>query len=366
MFKVRKIVVVLLACGLLMVSGAMAKDLDTLSGSDEFVKLQHESVERYNKLINGMTSDIQTHYGGAYIDEDLNLVVLLNDIKTNNIISVKQLIGNENTIIKSCEYTYRELVDTINIIVDNMICLMDLGVLIDSVQDNLYNNQVEIFIRDLDDSKINIVKSIIDKPYMVFNNSEKGVETCSDIKGGYEIESNTNGGLSTLGFCAYKSGVEGYVISGHAGDNIGEEFKYNGTIIGDVDVMGYTTITTVDASFVESNGNGTLTDNIVPGDIVGAMLSDLPVGTTIYFYGKNSGIESGQIISNNYAYITGGHLVSDCIRGSFSPVSGDSGGPVYYIGSGGYVLMGVVNTSTGGCTKYENIARKLGITCKTN
>lgn len=80
---------------------------------------------------------------------------------------------------------------------------------------------------------------------------------------GSAIISCDSGAGSTLGFCATRNGVEGYVTAGHSADRIGEEFTYNGTVIGEVPHTAWYQNTTADAGFIRVNTKGTLTNYIM-------------------------------------------------------------------------------------------------------
>lgn len=54
----------------------------------------------------------------------------------------------------------------------------------------------------------------------------------------------------------------------------------------------------------------------------------LPVGATVYSYGKTSGARSGIVTKTGVTVSSGAIYVQDAVQASFSGASGDSGGPV--------------------------------------
>lgn len=237
--------------------------------------------------------------------------------------------------------------------------------------DDIINGVVLIYVRDLTEEKENLIKKVIDKDFMNIQNS-KGqiVEQTTDLKGGYAIKSLDNNLPSTLSFGATKNGIDGVVIAGHAGDFTGEEFSYGGNTIGEVTITTYSSSTTADAAFVETNSSFNVTDNIVSGDIIGGITIDLPVGTMILMYRQVSGFQSGKIISYNFASTVDGVTVTDTVLADYTHVGGDSGGPIYIRELNNlYSIIGnhrgdSLSTGHAIYSKYENIASELGITVK--
>lgn len=343
----------------------------------EILEEQKISIKKYNKILSGLkekdNSKYYKYYGGAYIGDEGELVVLLTKVSSENISKVKNLSGDDSIEIKQCKYSYSELLEVISKINNNIDSLYEQGIIIDEMYDDIWANKVIISICDLDVNKEKVVRKVINKDFMEFINSEGGLkEESVDIKGGYRIVSDDNYATSTLSFCATRNGVDGYVIAGHSGNNICEEFKYNGNIIGEVTDTAYYNNSTADAAFVEANNYGNLTDEVIPGDIVGALTTDLPVGTTITMYGTYSGLENGTILSYNYSATINGITIKDTVKASYDSTSGDSGGPVLlYEGSyGGESRYSIVGNHRGASqynafySKYKNIANELNISAK--
>lgn len=303
--------------------------------------------------------------------------ILLTDCSEENLSEFRNFAGDQNIKFEKCKYSYKALMNCIDSIVTNIDALNKQGVEIDELYEDVWKNKVIVSIRDLDAEKESSVRKLVNVEFIECKNSDGIVmEPSSDIEGGYAITSTDNYASSTIGFCATRYGVEGYVIAGHAGDFVGEKFKYNGVIIGEVTDTAYYDNSFADAAFLEANSNGNTTDNVVPGDVIGGRSTDLPVGTTIYMYGKKSGLESGTILSNYHIIKYDNIDIIDCVKASYDSEEGDSGGPVLlyegsYGGESQYTVLGVHSgNATDGSystySKYCNIEDELHISVITN
>lgn len=97
----------------------MSEDIDV-----EFTENQIESIQQYRSLLDGFNKEAKTrmldeqvyddNYGGAYIDNEGKLVVLLVKNDEESIESIEEGTGNENIKIEICEYSFNEMLQVIS------------------------------------------------------------------------------------------------------------------------------------------------------------------------------------------------------------------------------------------------------------
>lgn len=291
---------------------------------------------------------------------------------------IREYTEDNAVLIKTCRYSYNELMEVIDKLNGELLNLAEQDVLVDEMYDNVYLNRVIIRVRNLDDKKEQIIRDIIDSGCMEFQNSEQGAVLQEGLCGGSTIVSCDSGLACTLGFCATRNGVEGYVVAGHSADRIGEEFTYNGTVIGEVTHTAWYQNTTADAGFIKANTEGTLTNYIVGYRCIAATGYEYPYGTQISMYGHASGFQRGTIESYHSSYgeflLPGQYVTIDHVRATYKSNPGDSGAPVFfYEGNYGGVslctLIGIHSSrnleSKAHFAKYDNIVEVLGVTAVT-
>lgn len=356
---------------------------------EQFYRTQSASVKKYNKMLEKITVNpgargslrrYEESYGGSYIDENGELVVLLTENVYKNRKMIREYTEDNTILIKTCQYSYNELMEVIDTLNGELLNLSEQDVLIDEMYDNVYLNRVIIRVRNLDDKKEQIIREIIDSGCMEFQNSEQGAVLQEGLCGGSRIVSCDSGVGSTLGFCATRDGVEGYVTAGHSADRIGEEFTYNGTVIGEVTHTAWYENTTADAGFIKANTQGTLTNYIMGYRCIAATGYEYPYGTQISMYGQASGLQRGMIYSYHTSRfeVKGQYATIDHVRADYSSRDGDSGAPVFlYEGNYGGVsictLLGIHSAYTDEhngkeyvqFAKYSNIVEVLGVTAIT-
>ncbi|HZK61590.1 MAG TPA: hypothetical protein VFC41_05895 [Anaerovoracaceae bacterium] len=166
------------------------------------------------------------------------------------------------------------------------------------------------------------------------------------IIGGIQVQYVKSGTTyqSTLGFAAKDaSGTKGYVIARHAGNSIGLQI-YQPTVsffnkAGTVSKLGGNY---ADASFVPYSD---VEATIHLGATTTAPVKDYkdPVaGWKIYKSGITTGITSGYTIEKvDQVTQSGGWVLYDQWRADYDSSSGDSGSPVYHIGSTGREIVGI-------------------------
>lgn len=406
MKKIFRLITCFSLCLILMVSACPSSNVtvkameDVISVEDidvGFCEKQADSIEEYQQMLAAFNSESKArmsgeqvydeNYGGAYIDKEGELVVLLVDCSKDKIVDIKEDADNSSLKIEKCEHSFNELLSVISIISDNIISLSSRGINIVEMYEDVYNNCVKIAVENLDEEKEAEIRAIIDSPCMeIYEAETKVVETAgTDIKGGYGITSMDNGATSTIGFCAKRNGVQGFVIAGHAGNFVGETFTYSGTTLGRVSATAYYNNSTADAAFVTKGAsvNTTAYINAYTCYYVGDSISDYPVGALVYKYGASSQLTNGHIMSNSYRtqLDTDGDGDIDIVFPSqttadFKSINGDSGGAVFMVkdvvnGRITCKLLGVqscivTNSSTGNFlysvfSRYDEIVKKLNV-----
>lgn len=294
---------------------------------------------------------------------------------------IKEYTSNDEIIIETCQYSYNELNNVIDLINDNLEVLQEREAGISSMYRRVRDNCVYINVRNLTEYKEAEIRKIVDTPFMIIQNTEEINEYQDNMKGGYEIKNNSTSSTATLGFCAIKNGVEGYVTASHFCRSIGQQISYNGTVIGTVTQSGYYPNTYADASFITANSAATPT-NMIMSDYycTAASVIEHPEDTAIFMYGKVSGLCAGTIYSYNHTYVPYDstlYTITNHGLANYTSASGDSGAPLfiyngYYNNQHTCTLIGIHSATaraTSPATKvfvpYANIVELLNVTALT-
>ena len=148
-------------------------------------------LNSFNSRNHARTTQEQVYddnYGGAYIDDSGELVVLLVENDTSDVARIQQDTGNSGIKTESCEYSYNDLVLVITTINENLDYLSNNGIYITEMYEDVYDNRVKIGVLDLSSEKENLIRKIINLPYMEFFCADKcSVPTAITVEGGDEI-----------------------------------------------------------------------------------------------------------------------------------------------------------------------------------
>lgn len=365
--------------------------------TEEFFRTQTESIIQYNQLLNKLKSQTWSRggktiyeqcYGGAYLNDDGELVVLLSNNTYANRERMKEYTDNPDILLETCTYSYNELQSVINSIRSSHTELKEIGAGISSMYIDVINNRVVINVQNLNAYKESEIRKVIDSSCMVIQNTEEvfelqeGVSQIS-VNPGSELINLSTSKKATFGFAATRNGVQGYVTAGHFGKAVGQQISYNGSVIGTVTRTGWTENTYADAAFIESNGVAVPSTAFLGGYHCTATLTptiDFPVNTVIYMYGKISGLQSGKLNSYTYDYIPLNpeyYTVTDHVIADYKSAEGDSGAPIFiYTGwNNGRHTCTLIGIHSAGAkpkdpgtaifAKYGNIATLLNITAIT-
>lgn len=366
--------------------------------TEEFYRTQAESVRQYNQLLDGFRSRSRSAsqaavydecFGGAYLDDNGELVVLLTGNIDTKRAQVQEYTVNPEIMIKACRYSYDELNRVMSVMNENLGELWDRGINISSMYTDIMNNCVVIKLRGAEGDAEAEIRKLVDTGCIVFQTTDEVIEyqeddSQPDMKGGYALHNVDRGKNATLGFCATRNGKKGYVTAGHFCPSIGQQVSYNGTVIGTVKQSGYYPNTYADAAFIESNGAANPTNMIMGYQCFSASTYEYPQNTSILMYGIASGLQQGTIYSYNYTYVPytpGEYTSTDHVLATYTSQNSDSGGPVFfyegnYGGQSACSLLGVHsakariedspgNKCSSSFAKYGNIATMLNVTAIT-
>ncbi len=115
-------------------------------------------------------------FGGAYIDDNGLLNIMVVDADKKELDTIRSVIGEKGYAVSSCTYSYAELIKMIGRVSESIPAIMNAGVLISSVGEDVKNNCVVIGIEGCTKEDENKVRAIIDAPYITFVNEERAVE----------------------------------------------------------------------------------------------------------------------------------------------------------------------------------------------
>lgn len=365
--------------------------------TEKFFRTQTESIIKYNQLLNGLKSQTWSVngktvysecYGGAYLNDDGELVVLLSKNTHANRERVKEYTSEPNLITETCTYSYNELQSTIDVLRKYRTELKENGVTISSMYVDVLSNCVVVNVREFNEKKENEIRKYVDSGCLVIQNAEEIFETQDsssqiNVNPGSEIRNLSTSKTATFGFPATRNGVLGYVTAGHFGKAVGQQISYNGTVIGSVTRTGWTENSYADAAFIQSNGAAVPSTAFLGGYHCTATLTptiDFPLNTVIYMYGKVSGLQSGVLRNYTFdyeSYNPEDYFVMDHAIADYDSENGDSGAPIFIYtgwnnGRNTCTLIGIHTAAakendpgTAVFAKYGNIATLLNITAVT-
>lgn len=183
---IKKIISFILVCVFIISAGnSVARAQNNRTAHDDtFFKTQYSSIEKYNKLLDKFKQNrtiegkkgalyYDDYYGGSYINDSGELVVLLTNNTDKNKAKIKDYTNDVNMTTKQCTYSYNQLMEVINTINNNIDYLNKNGVILDEMYDDVWSNKVIIAIRDLNNEKEKVIRGIIDRDFMVIKSSDK-------------------------------------------------------------------------------------------------------------------------------------------------------------------------------------------------
>ena len=297
------------------------------------------------RSVNKEDYDYPDYYGGSYVDDQGKLVVLVSsdNIEKYRQNFVRRTQSNE-IILKSCEYSFKDLLTTIDEIKKSG---EQKALMIDDLQLVSYGvdaqkNKVVVAMIDCNDQKIAKFKSeIMDSPIIIFEHADSyPLVESYPIQPGEEIRpgSTYSAAHGSIGYRAKdRSGNKGIVVSGHVIPNGGSLFYNNQQIGVCVDYMQGSSI---DAAFCQITNSFYEPSNVtIYGNVsLYANVSLLFQGQVAYKEGyvtnktngvvqkTNLNVKFKQMIApNQFRYFELSNITSTRYKSD----EGDSGGIVY-------------------------------------
>ena len=328
----------------------------------------------YEFLMDNYDNSYPNYYGGMYITEDSNNVIL--QIIKNNIPSdnkneykkYKELISFDDSII--IEYVDNDFnsLDEVN---NNIIKYFSS----DKVEyKNLIGNYVDVYtnkvIVEIDkntkETQNQFKELVIDSDLITFVEKEGRNEDALNAGSGIKTKGVDNN--CSMGFRAKINGNVGYITAGHCYDGTGESStggtvthrQYSGSV--DAAFVKKTNILTFLYNTLTYQGGGITQLNTI------GLCPFLSSGTAVARSGVSSQYRAGTVTNNNYSGYWGTTYFTNLVATNVYVLGGDSGGPVFFPTNtdGGATLIGVVkgkittNDYSMFFTKEENVASAFG------
>lgn len=324
-----------------------------------------EANEQYQRLLNNLSEDAnagigrsasQDYYGGAYINDDGNLVVCVTDDYSVNSNTIQTYTGNDDIIIETVDYTYAALeqeqaritevyeamrVESATKVADSSKSIVssateDLFASIRSTYIDEEKNIIVVEIENLTAAKIALFQEVFsDKDFVKFAEGYTNTTT-ADWNPGKKIYKSTGGWLST-GYPVYFTNSDGdlergFVTAGHGYEKGDIVYRSSGgknelgvciasAFSGDTDAaLIQITSSSYDISEVTYYDDTTLSSNSY----------SLPAqGSTIYKEGAKTQCTSGTVSSRSVTVYYSDATVSDMLKTTALNLGGDSGGVAY-------------------------------------
>lgn len=336
-------------------------------GTDDTQRLSNEieANEQYQRLLDNLSKDasssvgriaLSDYYGGAYINDDGNLVVCVTDDYDVKSAAIQAYTGNEQIITERVKYTYATLEQEQARLTEVYEAMRvasatkeadpskspvssaaeDLFASICSTYIDEEKNIIVVEIENLTTDKIALFQILFsDKDFVEFTEGYTNTTT-ADWNPGRKIYKSTGGWLST-GYPVYFTNSNGnlergFVTAGHGYEEGDIVYRsYGGTnelgvcvasaFSGDTDAaLIQITSSSYDISEVTYYDDTTLSSNSY----------SLPAqGSTIYKEGAKTQCTSGTVSSRSVTVYYADATVSDMLKTTALNLGGDSGGVAY-------------------------------------
>lgn len=377
---------------------SLSNEVNFLQDNEE--KKAAEKFQEVQAVLGEKEKDnVLQSYGGCYIDDDANLVIMTNDKK-----ELKREGILADCYIK-CNYSYEDLNNTykeLNEMADRFTALRQKGILSKNEEDVLNSisnffvsvekNRVVVTLVDINNSKsIEQIRSYVTKPSILYFKQGSRVEgQVTKIKLGQRVWIDNDPGSGYLsglsvGIKAYYINskgdkVHGFITAGHGTKKVGNYVYIRNNVsdkaIGKVAKRKRSG--KVDASFVKvtnsnysasrivyySNSKGGTTGGVTISKKLYTYLYDGAVGTTVYKAGASTFLTKGKLVSDSATAFYKDVTLKDLYLMDYKSAPGDSGGVVYFKDEDGYQYLGI-HQGSAGTTKYvvkwQNIDNSWGI-----
>jgi hypothetical protein len=336
--------------------------------------IQSYGLEEYNNLLNSFKSapmpsaepsNYPGYYGGAYINKDNKLAILVLGNPEDHREEFVKRCGTKDIVLEKCNYSFADLLKQIDRILVFQRENKNHNILGYALRDN--ENLIEVRLDEFNENRIKEFQNKVSNSKMFrFVKGDKIIpQQSTSVNPGARV-TNSLGAGSTMGF-RVKYGVKNCaIITGHSFVKY-ENVSYGSTIIGScVESVPYGII---DAAIVEFNifyqPTNTLNCN---GITLSTLLRNVGVGGAVNLCGQASGLLSG-IVSSTNAQVSGPYgNIDDVVEVMYTSQGGDSGGPVYSVWGGTNYTTGThIGSSTlvpgrAYYAKFGNIVSVLGVT----
>lgn len=323
----------------------------------------------YNRLMNsfsrnlsGTEYDFPDYYGGAYIDQNNNLVLnVIGDLeRCKNAISLR--IDDSSVQYKPVSVSYNELRGIINSVVkfkkENP--SDDLAANISAWGIDQTTNKVRIYLKNPTSTKMLSFKEKISASNAVQFLTARGL-TVDDatIYAGNPIDNGT------AGYRAKKGSKEGMVTAGHV-VSLNSFMKTTGnTSFALCSARQYEG--TVDAAFCELTNLSYSFSNTIY-DLQATLSTSVfnpSVGSTVFKVGQTTGLTTGVVKDTDFGYTINNVTFNNLTATDYEADSGDSGGIVYYMSGSIRYTAGIHKGRSSGYSAYCKAAQinsALGLT----
>jgi len=324
------------------------------------------------------------YFGGMYIDEEGNLVVLQVESPYDSEIGSR---FSDDIIVKMVEFSYNEIMMIHNqltrIFTNEYLKYPNLA----GSWTDIINNRVVVTLFEYNDEAIsNFKENVSQSPLIVFEEyeilnlyEESYLDKAESMMNNYSQITPLNnvtvspgdtirmgsstGGRCSVGFRVGNRGVRGFVIAAHCGGNGTRVYNASGRHIGTVRSR---FLEHIDASFVEINANVNV-GSVLPYAVQLAPVAATPVvGQIIISRGAINGMRSGLISRVNYnTTITGVGTITNALRTTLIGSPGDSGGVAFSRFNGQIhhiqgIVIGGQNNANGIVSRTSEITRRTG------
>jgi hypothetical protein len=280
----------------------------------------------------------EKRYAGAYIDEDGYLNVNF----VSEVESIKEKAKLKNTKYHSVEFALEHLEELMEAVINDESIIKDISMVELSQKDNSIN----IYLKELEDSKAQKIKKTLDTPAIKFKKQELEFVTTTTVE---IINQNVASFSSTNPLAGPTIGVGAvrnsdnkrvFITAGHITNAIGSNVYYNGALAGTLKAKAFGGV--VDGSLVEPKN--TIFTTYWPtkkfrdyGDTYHSAVYDsnqIIQGMSVRAYGAVSGYQTGTILSTSVAAWVDANgqqvLMTDQVRSNYKAINGDSGAAVVY------------------------------------
>lgn len=330
------------------------------------------AIEKYNQLlynwaydkacVSDINADFPEFYGGAYIDDDKNLVIQVTELDESVENCIEDIIDIENVEFEVVEYSFARLMEEKQKIEEKawnnsknrVTSIVGVGL-------DIYDNEVEVYLCDADTAfgvyplSENVVSDFEHISYQYVDEEDRPAEI---VFPGGEISSG--GSSRSVGFWAENSsGQVGIVTAPHDTLSARDTVYVGNTAFGIAETPYFSG--NVDGVFIRRTNTNFTPSRYVQGggfSLVADATTTLPVGATTYSYGKASKYQEGIIQTITY---TTSYGISNVVVTSAPSVAGDSGGIVAGSGTTSSRYVAGIITGRQGGTGYLMYIRANGL-----